>query len=329
MSYIVTGGCGFIGSNFVNYLCRNTDDQVIVIDSLTYAGRVEHIQQEYMETCSGTGEEPIWGRVRLFQDDISQPGVLDKLLQHNKIKGIFHFAAESHVDNSITGPRQFVETNVVGTFNLLESVRAHAPDIRFLHVSTDEVYGALLEDGPSFLESKVLEPNNVYSATKASSDLLVRSFHKTYGLDVVTTRCCNNYGPRQDTEKLLPKVISNALNDITIPVYGKGDNVREWIFVEDHCRAILEVFDKGESNEIYNIGSGIEVTNLDLVKKVLSTINKPYNLIKFVADRPGHDFRYSIDNSKFLQLVDEFSFTELNTGLEKTIEWYRESSQGK
>ena len=253
MSYIVTGGCGFIGSNFVNYLCRNTDDQVIVIDSLTYAGRVEHIQQEYMETCSGTGEEPIWGRVRLFQDDISQPGVLDKLLQHNKIKGIFHFAAESHVDNSITGPRQFVETNVVGTFNLLESVRAHAPDIRFLHVSTDEVYGALLEDGPSFLESKVLEPNNVYSATKASSDLLVRSFHKTYGLDVVTTRCCNNYGPRQDTEKLLPKVISNALNDITIPVYGKGDNVREWIFVEDHCRAILEVFDKGESNEIYNL----------------------------------------------------------------------------
>ena len=184
------------------------------------------------------------------------------------------------------------------------------------------MYGALPHDGPSFLESKVLEPNNVYSATKASSDLLVRSFYKTYGIDAVTTRCCNNYGPRQHTEKLLPKVINNALNDLPIPVYGKGDNIREWIYVEDHCKAIHEIFQSGNSGEIYNIGSGYEINNLDLVKKVLALVKKPYSLIEFVKDRPGHDFRYSIDCNK-LNTLAPLSYKDFDEGLKETIHWYK------
>ena len=243
---------------------------------------------------------------------------------HNQPHSIFHFAAESHVDNSITDPTIFVHTNTVGTMNLLQGVKEHSPETRFVHISTDEVYGALDHDGPSFLETKVLEPNNVYSASKAGADLLVRAYHKTYGLDVVTTRCCNNYGPRQHTEKLLPKVISNAINDVSIPVYGKGDNVREWIYVLDHCKAIWEVENYGVSGEVYNIGSGIETSNLDLVKKVLTCLDKSFNLIKFVTDRPGHDFRYSIDNSKFMNMgIAEFKFTDFDKGLKKTINWYK------
>ena len=315
MSYIVTGGCGFIGSNFVNYLLKNTDDDIFVVDSLTYAADKNNITSD--------------DRVKILERDISEPKCIDHILEFNDVKAIFHFAAESHVDNSITGPQIFLRTNILGTFNLLESVRnvlGENPACRFIHISTDEVYGALPHDGPSFLESKVLEPNNVYSATKASSDLLVRSFYKTYGLDVVTTRCCNNYGPRQHTEKLLPKVISNALNDISIPVYGKGDNIREWIYVEDHCKSIWKTFEHGKCGEVYNIGSGIEVCNLDLVKKVLVLLNKPFNLIKFVTDRPGHDFRYSIDSSKLASLPGNITFTQLDEGLEQTIEWYKSIS---
>jgi dTDP-glucose 4,6-dehydratase len=310
MSYIVTGGCGFIGSNFVNYLAEAVPYDIHVIDSLTYASNKSHISKN--------------PRVSVYEEDITKPGVIDCFLKYTSVKGIFHFAAESHVDNSIDGPSQFVQTNIVGTFNLLESVRKHSK-CRLIHISTDEVYGALREDGPSFLESKVLEPNNVYSATKASSDLLVRAYNKTYGLDVVTTRCCNNYGPRQHTEKLLPKVISNALNDVSIPVYGKGDNVREWIFVEDHCRAIWEMYNKGKSGQVYNIGSGYELSNLSLVKKVLQVLKKPYNLIKFVNDRPGHDFRYSIDCSK-LRAIADIEYTDFNDGLKETIEWYKSLS---
>jgi dTDP-glucose 4,6-dehydratase len=312
MSYIVTGGCGFIGSNFVNYLCDTTDESVFVIDKMTYAANEANIDLEHLRT----------GQVRVYKCDLAIGcDALDQILTHNDVEGVFHFAAESHVDNSITGPAIFIEANVGGTFKLLESVRQYGNGCRFLHVSTDEVYGALLKDGPSFLENKVLEPNNVYSATKAGSDLLVRAYNKTYGLDVVTTRCCNNYGPRQDVEKLLPKVISNALNDVLIPVYGKGDNVREWIYVNDHCVMIWEIFNKGVSGDIYNIGSGIEVNNLDLVKKVLTKLNKPFSLIKFVKDRPGHDFRYSIDSSKTNALT-EFKYKDIENGLDETIRWY-------
>ena len=309
MCYIVTGGCGFIGSNFVNMLTDTTDSNVIVLDNMTYAADENNIN-----TCD---------RVRVIKTDIGeQSSVLDDIFAHNNVLGIFHFAAESHVDNSITGPKIFVDTNLVGTFNLLDTLRQRDWSGRFVHISTDEVYGALSEDGPSFLEGKLLEPNNVYSATKAGSDLLVRAYNKTYGLNVVTTRCCNNYGPRQDKEKLLPKVISNAINDVNIPIYGRGDQVREWIYVGDHCRAIWEIFKLGESGEIYNIGSGMETTNLKLIKKVLSGLGKSYSLIKHVTDRLGHDFRYSIDNRKFMDLVGDFEFTDFDEGLKRTVEWY-------
>jgi len=310
MSYIVTGGCGFIGSNFVNYLDKIVDDEIIIVDNLTYAGDASNVNKS--------------DTVRVVQCNIiTESYIFDDLVKYNEPKAIFHFAAESHVDNSITDPGIFVHTNVVGTMNLLQSVKSYSPETRFVHISTDEVYGALTEDGPSFLEQKILEPNNVYSASKAGADLLVRSYNKTFGLDTVVTRCCNNYGPRQHTEKLLPKVISNALNDKPIPVYGEGNNVREWIYVEDHCKCILAVCDKGQPGEIYNIGSGIEVANLDLVKSVLSLLDKPFSLIEFVKDRAGHDFRYSIDNSKFMALTDQYKFTELDEGLEQTIEWYK------
>jgi dTDP-glucose 4,6-dehydratase len=310
MSFIVTGGAGFIGSNFVNYLAKTVDEDIIVVDNFTYASNEDNLDKN--------------DNVRVVQCDITTESyIFDDLVKYNSPKAVFHFAAESHVDNSINLPSIFVQTNVVGTMNLLQSVKSYSPKTRFVHISTDEVYGALTEDGPSFLETKILEPNNVYSASKAGADLLVRSYNKTFGLDTVVTRCSNNYGPRQHTEKLLPKVISNALSDIPIPVYGKGNNVREWIYVEDHCKCILTVYNKGESGEIYNIGSGIEVTNLDLVKSVLSLLDKPFSLIEFVKDRAGHDFRYSIDNSKFMALTDQYKFTELDEGLKQTVEWYK------
>ena len=310
MSYIVTGGCGFIGSNFVNYLLETTKDNIFVVDSLTYAGDENNITKSE--------------RVKIVKRDITQSDCISHLVEFNNIKAIFHFAAESHVDNSISGPQIFITTNILGTFNLLETIRKHDTSCRFVHISTDEVYGALPHDGPSFLESKVLEPNNVYSATKASADLLVRSYNKTYGIDVVTTRCCNNYGPRQHTEKLLPKVISNAHNNIDIPVYGQGTNVREWIFVDDHCKCIFEIYKNGSTGEIYNIGSGVEINNLDLVKKVLTKMNKPFSLIKFVKDRPGHDFRYSIDSSKTAAIMgSSFEYKGMEDGLDETIRWYK------
>jgi len=310
MSYIVTGGCGFIGSNFVNYLADIVSDEIVILDNLTYASDSKNV--------------PDRDGVRVVKCDITDSNCVSNLILHNKPKAIFHFAAESHVDNSIKDPTKFVYTNTVGTMNLLQAVNEHSLKTRFVHVSTDEVYGALDHDGPSFLETKVLEPNNVYSASKAGADLLVRAYHKTFGLDVVTTRCCNNYGPRQHTEKLLPKVIYNALNDIEIPVYGKGDNVREWIYVLDHCKAIWKVCAQGQTNEIYNIGTGVEINNLDLVKKVLKSMNKSFNLINFVTDRAGHDFRYSIDSTKFMSLPGEFKFTNFDEGLKKTIQWYQE-----
>ena len=311
MSYIVTGGCGFIGSNFVNYLLKTTKDNIFVVDSLTYAGDENNITKSE--------------RVKIVKRDITQSDCISHLIEFNNIKAIFHFAAESHVDNSISGPQIFLKTNILGTFNLLEAIRKHDTSCRFVHISTDEVYGALPHDGPSFLESKVLEPNNVYSATKASADLLVRSYNKTYGINVVTTRCCNNYGPRQHTEKLLPKVISNAYNNINIPVYGQGTNVREWIFVDDHCKCIFEIYKNGSAGEIYNIGSGVEINNLDLVKKVLTKMNKPFSLIKFVKDRPGHDFRYSIDSSKTSAIMgSSFEYKSMEDGLDETIRWYKE-----
>ena len=321
MSYIVTGGCGFIGSNFVNYICETTDKNVIVIDKMTYAASKDYINKSFIDE----------DRVRFLQWDIAENSTLiGNVFTYNEIEGIFHFAAESHVDNSIAGPGVFIKSNVRGTFNLLECCREY--DVpRFLQVSTDEVYGDLTEESPSFTENKCLNPSNVYSATKAGADMLVNAYHRTYDINTIVTRCCNNYGPRQHREKLIPTVISNALNDVPIPVYGKGTNIREWINVYDHCTAIKTVFDCGESGEVYNLGSGVEITNIDLVKRILKIMNKPASLIKFVNDRPGHDFRYAIDNSKFRSLPDnnwqlKYSADKFNEGLEETVSWYKDVS---
>ncbi len=310
--YIVTGGCGFIGSNFVNYLCDHTDGTVHVLDKMTYAADIGNIlQKNYKDN-----------RVVVTCCDLAtSKSVIADALNGENVKAIFHFAAESHVDNSITGPEIFIDANVYGTFNLLQKAREYNVP-RFVHVSTDEVYGALGLDDPSFKESNPLEPNNVYSASKASADLIVRSFNKTFGLDVVTTRCCNNYGPRQHDEKLVPKVISNALNDKPIPVYGKGENVREWIYVEDHCKAIYEVYKNGQAGEVYNIGSGKEIQNIEMVKLILDIVGKPHDLIEFVDDRLGHDFRYSINSDK-LNSIAKIDYKDFKEGLEQTIQWYR------
>ena len=321
-TYVVTGGHGFIGSNFVNYICETTDDSVIVIDSNTYAANPNYIKAPYVAS----------GQVRSIVCDIAtEPDVLDRLFSHTKVDGIFNFAAETHVDNSITDPNVFIKTNIVGTYNLLEGVRKN-PKCRFLQISTDEVYGSLSEYESSFTEVTNLSPSSVYSASKASADLLVGSYNKTYNLDTIITRCCNNYGSRQHSEKLIPKTIISILNNREIPVYGKGDNIREWIHVQDHCVAIKSAFDMGKSGEIYNIGSGVEVQNVVLVKKLLHILEKPLSLIKFVNDRPGHDHRYSIDCSKLKQTtrnrwVVQYDAKNFDEGLKHTIQWYKENTQ--
>jgi len=319
MSYIVTGGCGFIGSNFVNYICDTTDKPVFVVDKMTYAANENKIALNHHRS----------GQVRVYKCDLADGcDVLDNILEHNQVDGIFNFAAESHVDRSIAGPGIFVQSNTVGTFNLLEKCRQY--DInRYLQVSTDEVYGSLTEESPSFTENICLDPSSVYSASKASADMLVNAYHKTYGLNAVITRCCNNYGPRAHPEKLIPTVITQALNDQRIPVYGTGSQIREWIHVYDHCTAIKAVFDHGETGHVYNIGSEVELRNIDLVKRILKLLDKPASLIKFVDDRLGHDFRYAIDSSKFQSLVEgknwslRYGKQQFNEGLEETIDWYK------
>ena len=315
MSYIVTGGCGFIGSNFVNYLCNVTDERVHVLDKMTYAANSGNILLKNYKN----------NRVTVNQCDLANnTWSVDDVLKRGDVKAIFHFAAESHVDNSISGPQIFIDANVTGTFNILQKAKEY--DVpRFVHISTDEVYGTLGIDDPSFEETKILEPNNVYSASKASADLIVRSFNKTYGLDTVTTRCCNNYGPRQHKEKLVPKVIHNALNVIPIPVYGSGDNIREWIYVEDHCKAIYEVYKNGTSGDVYNIGSGKEIENIEMVKLILDIVGQPHDLIEFVTDRLGHDFRYSINSDK-LNSIAKINYRDFTEGLERTVQWYKDYS---
>jgi|10_taG_2_1085330.scaffolds.fasta_scaffold00094_53 dTDP-glucose 4,6-dehydratase len=315
-TYAVTGGCGFIGSNFVHYLMEGTDSDVLVIDSMTYASNIDNIEDLLVATS---------GRCNHTSTDIRIRKNLEHVFTGNDIDTIFHFAAESHVDNSIDGPEVFVDTNVKGTFNLLEMAKEH--NCKFVHISTDEVYGDLQLDDPAFTENTPLDPSSVYSASKAASDMLVNSYNRTYGVHTITTRCVNNYGPRQHREKLVPKVISNALNDIPIPVYGLGENIREWIHVMDHCSGIYTAYTQGSSGETYNIGSGVEMTNIDLVKAILKKTGKPEDLIEFVTDRQGHDFRYAIDSTKIRNLgwtpsYDTFNLF-LDEGLEETINWYK------
>jgi len=307
---LVTGGCGFIGSNFVRYMVRNYNYKVINVDKLTYAGNLENL--------SDISDHPNYEFVR---GDIADKALIEGLASKG-IDAVINFAAESHVDRSIEDPRIFIETNVLGTQTLLEAARKHGIH-RFVQISTDEVYGSLGPRG-SFKEMSPLAPNSPYSASKTAADLLVRAYYKTYGLATIITRCSNNYGPYQFPEKLIPLMITNALENKSLPVYGDGMNVRDWIHVEDHCRAIDLIMHRGKEGEVYNIGANNELPNIEIVKIILKRLNKPESLIKFVEDRPGHDLRYAIDSDK---LRDELGWDVMypfEEGIDLTVRWYVE-----
>lgn len=307
----ITGGAGFIGSNFIRYMLRShADVRIVNFDKLTYAGNLESL-----EDCAG---DP---RYYFIKGDICVSAEVRAALDAHPAEAIIHFAAESHVDRSIMGPAVFVETNVVGTQVLLDAAR-ESGITRFIHVSTDEVYGSLGSEG-KFTESTSLHPNSPYAASKASSDMLALAYHHTFGLPVIVTRCSNNYGPYQFPEKLIPLMIINAMNDKPLPVYGDGLNVRDWLYVEDHCRAIDLILEKGRPGEVYNIGGENEWKNLDIVKLILKNLNKPESLIAFVKDRPGHDRRYAIDASKIKNDLGWYPEYSLDEWMARTIEWYR------
>jgi len=314
MTILVTGGCGFIGSNFVRYLLKTYPDySVINVDKLTYAGNLENL--------SGLSNAP---RYHFIRADITDAPQMEELIAKG-IHAIVNFAAESHVDRSIEDPQAFMKTNVFGTFVLLEAVRKVFPKqrIRFLHISTDEVYGSLGESG-AFTEETPLAPNSPYSASKAAADLTIRAYCNTYGLAGLVTRCSNNYGPYQFPEKLIPLMISNAVEDKEVPVYGDGLNVRDWIYVEDHCRALDQVLHQGQEGEVYNIGGRSERTNLSVVQTVLDHLGKPHSLIRFVKDRPGHDRRYAIDFSKIERDLSWRPRVSFEEGIRLTVDWYQE-----
>lgn len=309
MKVLVTGGAGFIGSNLVHYLIENTDWDVVVLDKLTYAGNLENLK--------GLEENP---RFRFIKGDIC-----DKEIVLQSMKGVdivFHLAAETHVDRSILRPQDFIITNVIGSHVLFEAALLTKPSL-FINVSTDEVYGSV-ENG-SFTEESPLSPSSPYSASKASQDLLGQAYFKTFSLPVITTRCSNNYGEYQFPEKLIPLTITNALEGKEVPLYGKGENVRDWIHVRDHVRALYMIALKGKPGEIYNIAGKCEMRNIDVVKRILKILGKSESLIKFVRDRPAHDFRYSMDTRKIereIGFIPEIKFEE---GLERTVRWFMEN----
>ena len=302
----VTGAAGFIGSNFVHHLAPVYDD-IIIIDKLSYAANMDNLY-------------PFKFPVKVV--DLVNKNQLEELFDKYKPDIIFHFAAESHVDNSIDDAKPFVDSNVIGTLNLLELSVKYKVE-KFHHISTDEVYGALGYDDPPFTEETPYNPQNPYSASKAASDHFVTAFGNTYGLPVLITNCSNNYGPRQNDEKLIPKTINNILEGKKIPVYAQGQNIRDWIYVEDHCRAILNIFYAGKDGEKYNIGGECEIKNIDLVKTIIRLMNASEDLIEFVDDRPGHDLRYAIDNAKIIETINWHPSHTLEEGLLKTIKWYK------
>ena len=325
---LVTGGAGFIGSNFVLDWLAQSDELVVNLDALTYAGNLENL-------TSLQGDQ----RHVFVHGDIGDFALVAGLLARHRPRAIVNFAAESHVDRSIHGPEDFVQTNIVGSFRLLEAVRAYWGSLaaaeqaafRFLHVSTDEVYGSLGQDDPPFRETNRYEPNSPYSASKAASDHLVRAYHHTYGLPVLTTNCSNNYGPLQFPEKLIPLVIHNALAGKPLPIYGDGSNVRDWLYVSDHCSAIRRVLEAGRVGEVYNIGGCNEKTNLDVVKTLCAILDELHpdspvmphaNLITFVKDRAGHDRRYAIDAGKIERELGWTPSETFESGIRKTVAWY-------
>jgi dTDP-glucose 4,6-dehydratase len=324
---IVTGGAGFIGSNYVNAWIKGELGQVVNLDKLTYAGNLANLAD--IEA----------NKNHVFvQGDIGDRDLVDALICQYQPRAIVNFAAESHVDRSIHAPGEFIQTNIVGTFNLLEATRAYWSDLneadkanfRFLHVSTDEVYGSLSSTDPAFAETKAYEPNSPYSASKAASDHLVRAYHHTYGMPVLTTNCSNNYGPYHFPEKLIPLVIHNALAGKPLPIYGNGQQIRDWLYVEDHCSAIRRVLEAGKVGEVYNIGGWNEKANLDVVHTlcdILDTENPKKSgsyrdQITFVTDRPGHDMRYAIDASKIERELGWKPAETFETGILKTVKWY-------
>lgn len=308
-SILITGGAGFIGSNFVRYMLKmHQDYRLIVLDALTYAGNRENLKD-----CEG---DP---RFLFYHGDIRDIQVVDNLMSN--VDTVVNFAAETHVDRSIHEAGTFIDTDIRGTFVLLEAAKKYRIE-RFLHISTDEVYGSI-EDG-SFHENDALKPNSPYSASKGGGDLLVRSYHTTYGLPVIITRSSNNYGPYQYPEKLIPLFITNAIDDLPLPLYGDGRNVRDWIYVEDNCAAIDQVLHRGEIGQIYNIGAGNEQENIYITECILKHLDKPQSLIRFVKDRPGHDRRYSIDTTQLTALGWQAS-CNLDEGLKKTVQWYLEN----
>lgn len=327
MTILVTGAAGFIGANFVFEWLARSDEKVINLDKLTYAGN--------KQTLAPLEED---NRHVFVQGDIGDRVLVAQLLKDYQPRAVLNFAAESHVDRSINNPGEFIQTNVVGTFNLLETVRNHYDALneiekqafRFLHVSTDEVYGSLEETDPPFKESNKYEPNSPYSASKAASDHLVRAYHHTYGLPVLTTNCSNNYGPYQFPEKLIPVVIQKALAGEGLPIYGDGKNIRDWLFVTDHCSAIRRVLEAGRLGETYNVGGRNEIKNIDVVNKLCDILDelKPKasgsykDQITFVTDRQGHDRRYAIDATKIETELSWFPSETFETGFRKTVEWY-------
>jgi len=306
---MITGGAGFIGCNLIRLaLDARPDWEIINYDLLTYAGNLESLKD-----VAG------YPRYRFVRGDVADAGAVTAAMEG--CWGVMHLAAESHVDRSILDAAPFLRTNVLGTQTMLEAARKLGVE-RFLLVSTDEVYGSLTPDDPPFTERNHLKPNSPYSASKAGADLLARAYCKTYGLPVVTSRCSNNYGPYQFPEKLLPLLISNALADKPIPVYGDGMQVRDWIYVEDHCRGLIDLLERGEPGGIYNLGGGCELRNLDLVKQALAALGKPESLITFVKDRPGHDRRYAMDSSKIAGELGWEPLYDFQRGISKTVDWY-------
>lgn len=323
---LVTGGAGFIGSNYVEYVLKNSEDEIFVLDKLTYAGNLKNL-------------ENVSDKITFIKGDICDIVFIQNLFEKHQFQKVVHFAAESHVDNSISGPSEFIQTNIVGTFNLLQSayknwmngpndLKDEFKNARFLHISTDEVYGTLGETG-LFTEETSYAPNSPYSASKASSDFIVRSYFHTYGLPVVTTNCSNNYGPNQHKEKLIPTIIRKAISDEPIPIYGDGKNVRDWLYVMDHCSGIYLALEKGKLGETYNIGGRNERENLyiadvicELLDEMLPKDASYKKQIAFVKDRPGHDFRYAIDASKIEGELGWKAKENFETGIQKTIAWY-------
>ena len=328
MTILITGGAGFIGSNFALDWLAQSDETIVNLDKLTYAGNLQNLA-----SIAGNPQHIF------IQGDFGDTTLVSQLLATHQPRAILNFAAESHVDRSISGPGEFIHTNIVGTFNLLECVRAHwgalpaavKAEFRFLHVSTDEVYGSLSKTDPAFTENHKYEPNSPYSASKAASDHLVRAYHHTYGLPVLTTNCSNNYGPFHFPEKLIPLMIVNAQAGKPLPVYGDGQQIRDWLYVKDHCSAIRRVLEAGTVGEVYNVGGWNEKPNLDIVYTVCALLDelkpradgKPYqDQITYVTDRPGHDRRYAIDARKIESQLGWKPAETFETGIRKTVAWY-------